>query len=165
MKSDSFRQFMALWATGITVVTASGRDGAPLGKAANSFHTVSMSPPLVAWCVDVASTRYEEWMAADAYAVHVLGEGQTDMVSRFAARGGDKFRGVRYASGPYGVPVLEHSHLRLIARVVDRHVAGDHCYLIGEVLEVCEGDEGAPIIFYGGAVSPLHQPTTACEGR
>lgn len=164
MDANEVRRFMASWPTGITVVTASGRRGRPLGKAANSFHTVSMAPPLVAWCVDLASTRYDEWMAADAYGVHVLGASQRVLVEQFAAKGSDKFGRTAFVRGPYDVPMLPHCHLRLLARVVDRHRAGDHCYLIGEVFDLRPGDESAPLIFYGGTVSALSRPALCKEG-
>lgn len=158
MDAKMLRNHLARWATGVTVVTTSDRDGTPLGKAANSFHAVSLDPPLVAWCVDVASTRYAEWLAANAYAVHVLGDHQTDLVKRFAARGGDKFTGLEWTPGPLGVPLLDHAHLRVIVRVVDRHPAGDHTYLIGEVLDIEAGDQTNPLLFHAGHVSAYVQP-------
>lgn len=158
MDAKQLRTHLARWSTGVTVITTMDRSGEPLGKAANSFHTVSLEPPLVAWCVDVASTRYDEWMAADAYAVHVLGDHQTDLVKRFAARGGDKFQGLDWSPGQYGIPLLDHAHLRVIVRVVDRHPAGDHTYLIGEVVGIEAGDQTTPLLFVDGKISSYVQP-------
>lgn len=158
MDAKQLRNHLARWSTGVTVVTTTDRTGEPLGKAANSFHTVSLEPPLVAWCVDVASTRYTEWMATEAYAVHVLGDHQTDLVKRFAARGGDKFTGLEWSPGSYDLPLLEHAHLRVIVRVVDRHPAGDHTYLIGEVDSIEAGDQTAPLLFVDGKISSYVQP-------
>lgn len=158
MDAKQLRSHLARWSTGVSVITAAGDAGEPLGKAANSFHTVSLEPPLVAWCVDVASTRYGEWMAANAYAVHILGDHQADLVKRFAARGGDKFTGLEWGIGAYGLPVLEHAHLRVIVRVIDRHPAGDHTYLIGEVDGIEAGDQTNPLLFVDGKIWPFVQP-------
>lgn len=165
MDAKQLRDHLARWATGVTVITTIDRDGAPLGKAANSFHTVSLTPPLVAWCVDVSSTRYDEWLATDAYAVHVLGDHQTDLVRRFAAKGGDKFTGLSWTPGPGGVPLIDRAHLRVVVRVTDRHPAGDHTYLIGEVIGIDAGDATNPLLFHGGKVSPLVHPNPTDEGR
>lgn len=158
MDAQQLRNHLARWSTGVSVITTVDRSGEPLGKAANSFHTVSLTPPLVAWCVDVASTRYDEWMAAEAYAVHILGDHQTDLVKRFAARGGDKFTGLEWGRGSYGLPLLQHAHLRVITRVVDRHRAGDHTYLIGEVVGIEAGDQTTPLLFVDGKISSYVQP-------
>ncbi|MGJ3509912.1 flavin reductase family protein [Enemella sp. A6] len=158
MEAKELRNHLARWATGVTVITAMDRAGVPLGKAANSFHAVSIAPPLVAWCVDVASTRYDEWLAAEHYAVHVLGIHQEDLVKRFSTRGGDKFDELEWTSGPGGTPLLDSAHLRVICRVVDRHPAGDHTYLIGEVLDIQSGDQTTPLLFHGGKISHFLEP-------
>lgn len=165
MDAQELRRHFARWATGVTVITTMDREGKPLGKAANSFHVVSLDPPLVAWCVDIGSTRYEEWLAANAYAVHVLGDHQTDLVPRFARSGGEKFEGLSWTPGPLGVPLLEGSHLRVITRVIARHLAGDHTYLVGEVLDMETGDDTNPLLFVEGKVTPFQQPAVLTHER
>lgn len=43
----TLRDAMGCFATGITIVTALGPDGAPMGLTANSFTSVSLDPPLL----------------------------------------------------------------------------------------------------------------------
>lgn len=43
---DAFGAFI----TGVTVVTALGEDGSPVGFTANSFTSVSLDPPLLLVC-------------------------------------------------------------------------------------------------------------------
>lgn len=155
MDKQLLRRELGRWVTGVTVITTMDRQGLPLGKAANSFHTVSLSPPLVAWCVDVDSTRYDEWLAAERYAVHVLGAHQHHLINRFAAKGGDKFTNLDWEPGPGSVPLLAGSHLRLVCRVVDRHRAGDHTYLIGQIEQLDVDSGSAPLAFHRGTVAPL----------
>lgn len=165
MDAMQLRNHLARWATGITVITTLDREGMPLGKAANSFHTVSIDPPLVGWCVDAASTKHEDWLAAEGYAVHVLGTHQEDLVRRFAARGGDKFTGLEWETGPIGLPLLDDAVLRIVTRVVDRHAAGDHTYLIGEVLEIQAGERDDPLLFVHGKVTAITAPPTRTNGK
>ena len=144
---DLRRRQLARWPTGVAVITTLGTGGVPLGKAANSFHTVSLRPALVGWCVDHASTRYQEWLTAAGYVVHVLGAGHEQYMRQFATTGRDKFGGVDWRPGLDGMPVLGLCvPLRLECRVVHRMPAGDHTYLIAEVITAAEGPGPALVI-------------------
>ena len=44
-----FRRALGMFATGVTIVTTQAGDGAPVGVTANSFNSVSLTPPLVLW--------------------------------------------------------------------------------------------------------------------
>jgi hypothetical protein len=46
-KPELLREFLGLYPTGITVVTAKAGDGALYGLTLNSFSSVSLDPPLV----------------------------------------------------------------------------------------------------------------------
>ncbi|MEE9380533.1 MAG: flavin reductase family protein, partial [Hyphomonadaceae bacterium] len=43
------RDALGLFVTGVTVITARGSDGKPVGVTANSFNSVSLDPPLILW--------------------------------------------------------------------------------------------------------------------
>lgn len=150
------RRLLARWTTGISVMTTLTRDGEPVGKAANSFHSVSLDPPLVGWCVDVGSTRYAEWLAAPGYVVHILSAEQRGLVKRFAQRGGDKFTGIDWAPGRFGMPILRGASVRIQCRTWKQLEAGDHTYLVGEILEIDDGP-AETILFHGG------KPRTVAE--
>ena len=47
--AQHFRSALATFATGVTVVTARDAGGQPVGLTANSFNSVSLTPPLVLW--------------------------------------------------------------------------------------------------------------------
>ena len=159
--TNVLRRLLSRWTTGITIITTIGEDGVPLGKAANSFHSVSLDPPLVGWCVDVRSTRYAEWLAAPGYAVHIMGESQTELVKHFARRGGDKFADIPWEPGPFGMPLLESALLRLECRMWKQLEAGDHTYLIGEIVGVAGEREGSgtayPLLFHDGKPASLYE--------
>ncbi|QAY64407.1 flavin reductase [Xylanimonas allomyrinae] len=130
----SLRSQLARWPTGVTIITACG-DGRPLGKTANSFHAASLDPALVGWCIDKRSSRFDEWVAVTGYAVHVMAGHQTDLVTRFAASGSDRFDGLDTMPGLDGIPLLACDvPLRLECRIADTFDVGDHVYLIGQVV-------------------------------
>src|SRR4051794_4002203 len=100
-----YRQVLGHFATGVTVITA--MDGSePAGLAANSFTSVSLEPPLVAFCAAKSSTTWPKIQAAGKFCVNVLAEPQEEICRRFAMKGGDKFKGLGWRPSGTGSPVL-----------------------------------------------------------
>ena len=54
---ERFRRVLGHYPTGVTVVTALGPDGSPVGMAVGSFTSVSLDPPLVAFLPTRTSSR------------------------------------------------------------------------------------------------------------
>ena len=142
--SASLRTQFARWPTGVAVITAVDRTGPtqrPIGKTVNSFHATSLTPPLVGWCLDQGSSQFTEWMSATGYVVHVVAGEHADLMTQFATSGTDRFAGVPWAPGLDGMPLLDAPvPLRLECRVAHRLPAGDHTYLIGEVVRMAATD-------------------------
>ena len=90
----ALRNALGSFATGITVVTALGKDGQRVGMTANSFNSVSLSPALVLWSIDKASNCFDDFIQAEHYAIHVLSADQQFISDQFAKSGGDKFAGL-----------------------------------------------------------------------
>ena len=73
--SAEFRNALGCFATGVTIVTC--QDGlAPKGIIANSFASVSLAPPLVLWSPAKASRRYEAFVNAEEFSIHILAQDQ-----------------------------------------------------------------------------------------
>lgn len=131
--AQEFRDALARWASGVTIVTA--RDGdEPVGMTAASFSSLSLDPPLVLVCVARTAASHDPLTSAPGFAVHVLGSGQHDMSARFAKPGAAKFARYPDERGPYDVPLLPFG----VARLVCAHHAaldgGDHTILVGRVV-------------------------------
>jgi flavin reductase (DIM6/NTAB) family NADH-FMN oxidoreductase RutF len=96
----ALRNALGSFATGITVVTALGKDGQRVGMTANSFNSVSLSPALVLWSIDKASNCFDDFIQAEHYAIHVLSADQQFISDQFAKSGGDKFAGLECTETP-----------------------------------------------------------------
>ncbi|HPE25223.1 MAG: flavin reductase family protein [Rhodobacteraceae bacterium] len=145
--SRAFRDVLGHFATGVVVVTAKGPRG-PVGITANSFTSVSLDPPLVLWCAAKRSERYESFLAAGHYAVHVLAADQLAMCRHFA-RSGDDFSPFAPDETPEGLPALPGCLARIDCAAEARHDGGDHAILIGRVLRATLR-EGDPLLFWRG---------------
>jgi flavin reductase (DIM6/NTAB) family NADH-FMN oxidoreductase RutF len=140
---DAFGQF----ATGVTVVTIMGPDG-PMGFTANSFSSLSLDPALVLWSLARSSQRFAPYAGAEAFAIHVLSQAQSDLPARFS-RGGAGFAGLEGLANAEGVPVLRGALARFDCHRHATHDGGDHLIIVGKVLRLTL-EEGAPLVFAQG---------------
>ena len=144
---DAFGQF----ATGVTVVTAVNQTGNPIGITANSFASVSLEPPLVSWCVDKESSRYQEFVDADFFTISVLTAVQESTSNLFAQRSWDDtvFEDVEHRIGHNGVPQLENASARFHCKTEHRYEGGDHLIIVGAVQDFdCHPQD--PLLFFQG---------------
>lgn len=94
-----FRNALGTYATGVTIITATGPDGKPYGLTCNSFASVSLNPPLVLWSLVVYSSSLTVFQNASHFAVNVLGVSQQALANKFAKSADDKFTGVDWVPG------------------------------------------------------------------
>lgn len=133
MIQDDFREALACWASGVTVV-ATEFEGRRYGLTASSFTSVSLTPPLILVCVDRRAESCEALRRAGQFGLSVLAAGQDAEALRMARSGEDKFDGLRFLQGALGQPLLEGALAHLECRTFRVDDAGDHVILLGEVL-------------------------------
>jgi 3-hydroxy-9,10-secoandrosta-1,3,5(10)-triene-9,17-dione monooxygenase reductase component len=129
-----FRQALGAFTTGVTIVTAVDAAGKDAGITANSFNSVSLSPPLVLWSLSRTSSCYDAFMSARHFAVHVLASDQDSLASQFAQKGIDRFAGLTPQRGAGGVALLDGCVARFECRTAYQYEGGDHIIIVGEVL-------------------------------
>jgi len=146
-----FRQALGTFTTGVTIVTAQGLDGTPVGVTANSFNSVSLNPPLVLWSLARKSQSLAAFESASHWAVHILAHDQNHLSGRFArsASGAEKFEGIEYEAGLGAAPLLSGCTTRLQCRTAHIYDGGDHIILVGEVLKFDKCDT-PPLVFQSG---------------
>jgi flavin reductase (DIM6/NTAB) family NADH-FMN oxidoreductase RutF len=148
--ADDFRAALAMFATGVTIVTARDGAGLPVGLTANSFNSVSIEPPLVLWSLSRQAGSMPAFARGSHYAINILSAGQHALAARFASHGVDRFEGVAFHPGVAGAPVLDGAAAVFECFNRSRYKEGDHVIFVGEV-ERCARREGAqPLIFHGG---------------
>lgn len=145
----SFRRACGHFTTGVSIVTMVGADGQAHGLTANSFTSVSISPPLILVCVDRTITTYPAIQHAHGWLVNILTDAQEELCRRFATPDIDKFDGVTTEPGAYGAPRIPGSLAYLAVRSHAEHDGGDHGIFVGEVTDV-ELGSGQPLVFYRG---------------
>jgi len=147
---------MSGWITGVAIITTV-HEGRKFGIVCNSLTSVSLDPILVSWCIDQNAGSFPHWVATNEWAVHVLRSDQGELVERFLARGVDRFVGLEFSESDQGTPLLADVASVFIARTVDRHPAGDHVILVGEVISY-QDHVATPLTFFRGKLRPGPTP-------
>lgn len=165
----AFRTALGAFATGVTVITAMGQDGKPIGMTANSFNSVSLDPPLVLWSLAKKAFSLQDFIAAKHWAVHVLSADQEHISNQFARGGADKFAGVNPITSAHGVPLLQNCAARFECAGTFQYEGGDHIIFVGEVKQF-ERNDRPPLVFHAGkyALASLkdndfHTPKVSCS--
>jgi flavin reductase ActVB len=147
--SMTFRNAMARFASGVTVVTTRDEAGAPWAFTASAFSSLSLDPPLVLVCLEKRAESHPAFMSAESFAVSILADSQGDTAWRFAKRGTDKFAGIEMESGAHtGLPLVPDALVQLECRMHERLDGGDHTILVGEVLDARLNEGAAPLLHY-----------------
>ncbi|WP_211210605.1 flavin reductase family protein [Arhodomonas aquaeolei] len=146
----ALRNALGCFATGVTIVTARGEDGSPVGLTVNSFSSVSLEPPLVLWSLVQHSPSRPVFERASHFTVNVLTTGQRELSQRFASPRPDKFEGVRWWAGAGGAPVIEGCLAHFQCRHALRYDGGDHDIFLGRVEAFDTSPTGEPLVFVAG---------------
>ncbi len=145
-----FRRVLGNFASGVTVITAHDEEG-PAGFACQSFASLSLDPPLVAFMVARTSTTWPRIARAGVFCVNVLGAGQGALCRGFAVSGADKFAGVDHRPAPVtGSPRLAGVPAWVDCAIHAVHTGGDHLIVVGRVEALGAEDEGEPLLFHRG---------------
>lgn len=144
-----FRNALGSFSTGVTIITALGKSGQRIGMTANSFNSVSLTPPLILWSIGKNTNCFDDFMSAKAFAVHILAAGQQDLSDRFATTGVDRFADIECTEGLSSIPILPHYSACFQCKMAHQYEGGDHIIMTGEVTEFT--DNGLqPLLFYRG---------------
>jgi flavin reductase (DIM6/NTAB) family NADH-FMN oxidoreductase RutF len=149
-----FRNALARFATGVTVVTAI-QNGNLHAMTANSFVSVSLDPPLVLVSLDNCSHMHLILPEIGRYGISVLAEHQKALSNHFAGRsiGETDIRFIERA----GTMLLDGAIAHFVVKVFCTYPAGDHTLYVGCV-EYFEYREDKPLLFYAGCYQQLLIP-------
>lgn len=153
---DLFRAVLGRFATGVTIVTVCAPEGRPHGMTVSAFASVSLDPTLVLICIDKNAALAPLLPDLEHFAVNVLTSEQEELSRRFANDLDDRFDGIGYTLGKSGAPLIDNTLAWLECRVVERHPAGDHVIVIGEVVRA-EAHSGSPLLYFRGGYARLER--------
>ena len=149
-----FRQLLGRFATGVTVLTARGGDGRPVGMTASSVASVSLDPPLLLVAVAHANDMHDALVGAAHFALNILAEDQEALARRFAEVEANRFDGVGFREGRHGVPLIDGVLAHIECTKQSAVPGGDHTVFFGLVTGG-EVSERRPLLYYRGGYGGL----------
>jgi 3-hydroxy-9,10-secoandrosta-1,3,5(10)-triene-9,17-dione monooxygenase reductase component len=152
-----FREVLGNFASGVTVITAVTDEG-PIGFTCQSFSSLSLDPPLVAFSPSRSSRTWPRLRDIGRFCVNVLAEGQEDLSQQFAGPGPDKFAGVPWAPSAHGSPVLSDVVAWIDGRLWAEYDGGDHTIAVAHVLDLGARPDRRPLLYHQGSYGWLHRP-------
>jgi flavin reductase (DIM6/NTAB) family NADH-FMN oxidoreductase RutF len=155
--SESYRDVVGHFATGVAVITASGPDGA-VGMTTNAFTSLSLDPLLVLVCFDRAARTLPIVRESRRFGVNILRAHHGELSGRFASKlsAERKFDAVDYHT-EHGAPVLTDALAWLVCELRELRDGGDHEIGIGAVVAMGHGD-GEPLVWYRGTYTTIVAP-------
>jgi 3-hydroxy-9,10-secoandrosta-1,3,5(10)-triene-9,17-dione monooxygenase reductase component len=148
------RHVLGHFASGIVVITAMTADG-PAGFTCQSFSSLSLEPPLVAFSPARTSSTWPRIRGTGHFCVNVLADDHRDLSGAFARSGTDKFAGVSWAPAPSGAPHLDGVVAWIDCTLHEEFPGGDHTIVVGRVHALDADTSLAPLLFHRGAYGVL----------
>lgn len=152
--SALFRQLLGRFATGVTILTTTAADGAPIGMTASSVASVSLEPPLVLVSVDRQNEMHGALGAAPHFALNILAADQEALSRRFAEEEERRFEGVAYHPSRLGLPLIDGALAYVECARRQVVPAGDHTVFFGLVVHGSVTDR-RPLLYYRGGYAGL----------
>lgn len=148
-----FRLALGRFTTGVAIVTTTNPETKkPMGLTVSSFNSVSLNPPLILWCLRLASQNLEIFKNASHYNIHILANNQIDLAMQFStAKVPDRFEGIDWEFSETDTPLLSPEYCSAIFECAteQHHPAGDHLIMVGYV-ERCLHTNKLPLVFHAG---------------
>jgi flavin reductase (DIM6/NTAB) family NADH-FMN oxidoreductase RutF len=141
------RQAFGCFPSGVTAVCAIDGE-VPVGMAASSFTSVSVSPPLVSVCIQRTSETWPKLRDHARLGLSVLAEGQDEACVRLSTKKGDRFAGVSWVTGPDDSVFIQGASAWLECSLHDELPAGDHVIALLRIHRLRTAD-APPLVFHG----------------
>ncbi|MCP5365112.1 MAG: flavin reductase family protein [Hyphomicrobiales bacterium] len=155
ISSDVFRDALGRYPTGVCIVTGIGSAGEPVGVTIGSFSSLSLTPPLVLFSIDVKSSNLEAYTEGNVFSVNVLSEKQAEISDVFAFHRDGRFAHGVWRTGENGCALLDGCVFHLQCDRTQTFEGGDHLIVVGYVRQIDVGTEEKPLIYFRGMYHEL----------
>lgn len=147
---EAFREGMRRLAGAVTIITTGEGDSAT-GLTATAVCSLSMEPPRLLACVNRFGSTFRALAPGARYVVNLLPAAGQEMAERFAGRtgltGAERF-GTEWHVEAGFPPRLPAAISSIACRVHSMTLVETHAIVIGEVEQVWNGSEQAPLVYH-----------------
>ena len=144
-----FKEALSKFATGITVV-ATSKNSELYGKTINSFSSLSLSPPLVLFSLDLKSSKLKIFSESKLISINVLSNKQKNISDNFA-KNNPSWSNIDYYVLKNGNPIINNCVSNLDCKVIDKIKKGDHLIFICKVIKANNNNQYKPLIYFNSS--------------
>jgi 3-hydroxy-9,10-secoandrosta-1,3,5(10)-triene-9,17-dione monooxygenase reductase component len=144
-----FRHALGHFCSSVTILT-SNLDGNLSGMTCQSFFSLSLDPPLIAFAPSLFSRSYAQIRQGSSVCVNILSAEQEASCRQFASSKVDKFDGIAWSPAPSGCPIIEGALGWLDCSIEREQEAGDHWLVVARVNAFSAYDRKPLLFFQGG---------------
>lgn len=151
-----YKEVMASFPSGVTVVTTLDPEGGIVGITASAFSALSIDPALVLFCPNYASDTYPILRDSKRFAIHLLSADQQALAYAFASKGKDKTKGIEWHLSDLGNPLLNEATAIIECELWREYDGGDHAIIVGAVKNLILPEQSVtPMVYYRGKLGAL----------
>lgn len=154
-ESESFKEALSRWATGVTILASQDQDGV-CAMVASSFMSVSLEPPLIAVSIGRKGRAHSVLTACPRFTVNILAKEQRAIADGLARR----------------LPAFEHPELlfdtdlalagaiaTLDCKPISVQEAGDHELILAQVERVLlPSNPSVPLLYHARCYASIDLP-------
>ncbi len=158
--TGDLRRLLGHFATGVTVITTTDREGEACGTTANAFTSVSLDPPLILVCLARGSQTLESIRDRGGFVANILADGQQEH-SNWFARKGVRLKPAEhdFRRGKLDLPILDGTLAHVECEVERIDEGGDHEIILGRVVSSGHHESAPdPLLFFRGGYRSLGLP-------
>jgi flavin reductase (DIM6/NTAB) family NADH-FMN oxidoreductase RutF len=152
--STSLRAVFGAFPTGVTALAALV-DGKPVGVAASSFTSVSLTPPLVSVCMAHSSSTWPALRRAERLGISVLSTDHEAVCRQLAGPADKRFARVDWRATPDGAVLLDGASAWFECSLEQVVRAGDHDIVVLRVHDLHAEPAVEPLVFHGSLFRSL----------
>ena len=158
---DLFRAAFRAHPAGVSIVTATGPDGA-VGLTASSVASVAVDPPTLAFSV-TGGRSASHIAAAQTVVVHLIGADQLELARSFADPSAPRFTdSMDWEVLPTGEPLLKEAVWALRCEIIHRAPLGGSVLLAARVLDIRSNpSDSAPLVYHNREFHTLFRSVQA----
>ncbi len=149
---DDFKDALASWASGVSVVACRSSAGLLYGLTVSSFASVSLDPPLVLVCLNNTNRLPAMIERAGGFTISILARGQDDTSNYFASRGREPTAEFHEDHpGDWTAarrPVVRGAAAWLCCDLHQHMPAGTHTICVGRVVQAQTTEGRNPLIYF-----------------
>jgi flavin reductase (DIM6/NTAB) family NADH-FMN oxidoreductase RutF len=151
----ALRSAFSAFPSGVVAVAAEV-DGVPVGMAASSFTSVSLSPPLVSFCIAKESSTWPVLRRAPRLGVSVLADHHDRVCRQLAGPSTERFDELAVHRTDARAVLLEDAVVAFETSIYNEIPAGDHTLVLLRMHAIGQSDsEGSPLVFHRSAFGRL----------